>query len=67
MSAVRLAFERCVQPVAVVWHWLRRLSGDDAYDVYAAHAHRHGQVPLPARDFWLDALRRRYDRVSRCC
>lgn len=55
------------QQAATLWRYLRRVSGDDAYEVYATHARRAGQAPLSASDFWLDALRRRYDRINRCC
>lgn len=51
------------------WDFLRRLSGDDAYDCYLAHmrrAHPHG-VTLSRRDFELDRQQRKWSRMSRCC
>jgi Selenoprotein, putative len=60
------------------WIWLRQVSGDAAYDNYlrslrraAAHDSlartRASGEPLSRADFYLDALRRRYSTVSRCC
>jgi uncharacterized short protein YbdD (DUF466 family) len=44
---------------------LRELSGDSAYDRYAA---RVGEGPrLSREEFFLDSLRRRYSRPTRCC
>jgi Selenoprotein, putative len=60
------------------WAWLRQVTGDAAYENYlrsirraaagrsAAPAHA-GCAPLSRADFYLDALRRRYSTVSRCC
>jgi uncharacterized short protein YbdD (DUF466 family) len=60
------------------WIWLRQVSGDAAYDNYL-HSLRRADVcdsaprtqprtaPLSRADFYLDALRRRYSSVSRCC
>ncbi len=50
--------------LAAVWRFLREVSGDRAYEVYAE---RWGRAALSPRDFYLDSLKRRYDRVSRCC
>lgn len=47
------------------WRFLRELSGDSAYDRYAA---RVGEGPrLSREEFFLDSLRRRYSRPTRCC
>jgi putative selenoprotein len=56
------------------WLWLRQVSGDAAYENYLRCA---GRRTLPAEhsaarllspvEFYLDALRRRYSSVSRCC
>lgn len=60
------------------WVWLRQVSGDAAYDNYL-HSLRRADAcdspaptrahtaPLSRADFYLDALRRRYSSVSRCC
>lgn len=51
------------------WAALRRASGDDAYERYLAHQRRHhpGSAPLSARAFYVEALRRKWSGVSRCC
>ena len=61
-----------------VWVWLRQVSGDAAYDNYLRSMRRSAaydslaspdaaRAPLSRADFYLDALRRRYSTVSRCC
>jgi hypothetical protein len=50
--------------LAAAWRFVREVSGDAAYDTYARGA---GEAAVSREAFWLDALRRRYDRVSRCC
>jgi len=52
--------------------WFRQVLGDAAYENYLRSANRHltkpgGAKPLTAEEFYLDALRRRYSGVSRCC
>lgn len=53
------------------WWWLRQMSGDAAYENYLRHApSRDRSGPdsrLTREEFYLDALRRRYSDVSRCC
>jgi uncharacterized short protein YbdD (DUF466 family) len=51
------------------WAWLRRLSGDDAYERYRAHqVHEHPGAPLMnRREFCADEERRKWGGVSRCC
>ena len=51
---------------ARAWWWLRAMSGDDAYDVFVSRLGRRG--PAPTRgEFYVDGLRRKYSRLSRCC
>ncbi|MGA8673715.1 MAG: CstA-like transporter-associated (seleno)protein [Candidatus Acidiferrales bacterium] len=61
-----------------VWAWIRQVSGDAAYENYLCSMRRtaayDSQASMQARsellsraDFYLDALRRRYSSVSRCC
>jgi len=51
--------------VRAAWRFLREWSGDAAYDRYVAHA---GAGPrLGREEFFLDSLRRRYSRPTRCC
>ncbi len=47
-----------------LWAFLRLWSGDADYDVYRA---RVDGPALSREEFWLESLKRRYDRVSRCC
>lgn len=54
------------------WWWLRQVTGDSSYDNYLRSAARRGncsQQPLllSPGEFYLDQLRRRYSRPSRCC
>jgi hypothetical protein len=48
-----------------LWHRLREWSGDAAYETYLAR--RGDGPPLSREAFYLDSLRRRYSRPSRCC
>jgi uncharacterized short protein YbdD (DUF466 family) len=54
-----------------LWSWLRQVSGDAAYENYFRRARpRYGESRvrvLSREEFYLDALRRRYTGVSRCC
>ena len=54
-------------PLRRAWGWLRLVSGDSAYDAYAARARARSQPPPSREEFWLDSLRRRYSGISRCC
>lgn len=74
---------RGVKVTRAVWWFLRQVSGDAAYENYLRSQQRKGasaprgicEAPagnLPTRvlsreEFYLDALRRRYSAVSRCC
>ena len=49
----------------LLWLRLREWSGDADYDTYLARA-RGGEV-LDRSTFYLDSLRRRYERPNRCC
>jgi uncharacterized short protein YbdD (DUF466 family) len=53
--------------VSALWSWLREVSGDAAYESYLRSARRSATQPLSREEFYLDALRRRYGGVSRCC
>ncbi len=62
-----------------IWSWLRQVSGDAAYDNYlrstrraearagSCAMHATATRPLTRAEFYLDALRRRYSSISRCC
>jgi uncharacterized short protein YbdD (DUF466 family) len=72
-----------IQTIAIriprtMWVWLRQVSGDAAYDNYLRSMRRSAacdlpvlagsaHTPLSREDFYLDALRRRYSTISRCC
>jgi hypothetical protein len=56
-----------------MWAWLRQVTGDAAYENYLRSMHRMAagdpqapasSQPLSRRDFYLDAVRRRYSTVS---
>ena len=48
-----------------LWRFLREASGDAAYETYV---HRAAPGPrLTREEFYLDGLRRRYERAGRCC
>lgn len=64
LAARARAPRRALRALARAWRFVREVSGDAAYETYARHA---GDGALSREEFWLDALRRRYDRVSRCC
>lgn len=49
----------------LLWRRLREWSGDLAYETYLARP-REGK-PLGREAFYLDSLRRRYARPTRCC
>lgn len=56
----------------VLWWFLRQVSGDAAYENYlrrqcAVHKGAMRDAILSRQEFYLDALRRRYSGVSRCC
>ena len=48
------------------WAWLRAVSGDDAYEAYVSRTAGRGAAPTRA-EFYVDELRRKYSRLSRCC
>ena len=50
-----------------VWGFLQGVMGDQAYERYLDATARRGGTPLSPRDFYLDAVKRRYSTVSRCC
>jgi uncharacterized short protein YbdD (DUF466 family) len=60
---------RAAQRVQRAWAWLRRISGDDAYERYRAHqlACHPGTLVLDRRSFCAEEQRRKWSGVSRCC
>jgi len=55
--------------LSAFWHWLRAVSGDDAYERYLAHhASAHGNAaPLSRRAFYEAELQRKWSGINRCC
>ncbi|MFZ0820925.1 MAG: CstA-like transporter-associated (seleno)protein [Candidatus Acidiferrales bacterium] len=61
--------------VARLWWAVRQIFGDAAYENYLRSARARDETtqggsasaPLSPAEFYLDSLRRRYSRVSRCC
>lgn len=51
--------------LGVLWQRLREWSGDSAYETYLTRA--GAGKPLDRKAFYLDFLRRRYSRPTRCC
>jgi len=51
-----------------VWRGVREWSGDAAYEIYLRSAEKNGcVVRLSREEFYVEQLKRRYSRVSRCC
>ncbi len=52
-----------------LWHYLRHVTGDDAYERYVAHqnlAHA-GETPLTRQQFFKMRQDEKWSKVSRCC
>jgi hypothetical protein len=50
-----------------LWRGLREWSGDAAYERYLRSSAQSSGPALSEKQFYLDQLRRRYSRPSRCC
>jgi uncharacterized short protein YbdD (DUF466 family) len=48
---------------------LRELTGDDAYERYVIHHHRHhaGDALLSRRAFYMAEQQRKWNGIKRCC
>jgi uncharacterized short protein YbdD (DUF466 family) len=55
--------------LANLWRWLRRVSGDDAYELYVAHLHTaHPGQALPSRNqFYRQREAAKWSGINRCC
>ncbi len=72
-------FVKAIRAAAQVWWAVRQIFGDAAYENYLRSFNPRGEsafgatptgassTPLSRADFYLDSLRRRYSRISRCC
>ena len=52
-----------------LWHYLRQVTGDDAYERYVAHqqAAHAGEAPLTRQQFFKKRQDEKWSKVSRCC
>ncbi len=53
----------------IVWHGLRSVVGDDAYERYLDHLQRKhsGARPLDRAAFYRGELEQRWSKANRCC
>ena len=60
---------RCGQLLVAGWRFVRRLSGDDAYERYLQqHAeHGHQEPPLSRKAFFRQWQDGKWKGVKRCC
>jgi Uncharacterized small protein len=54
-----------------LWHGLRKITGDDAYERYLAHWRTHhaddGSTPLDRKAFYKAEQMRKWNGMRRCC
>jgi hypothetical protein len=50
-----------------LWSYLRAVSGESAYEIYARHLARSNTPPPSRQAFYLETLQRKYSTPSRCC
>lgn len=59
------------QRLRSVWHFIQRLTGEDAYQRYLEHWRReHGPAdgpPLDRRSFYIAEQQRKWNGPNRCC
>ena len=54
--------------ITTLWQGLREWSGDAAYETYVRCAVRQQAARVLSREeFYVEQLKRKYSRVSRCC
>lgn len=65
VGALHLARAR----IGALWQYLRRVSGDDAYERYVAHlrACHPDATPLSAGEYFRRRHEEKWSRPSRCC
>ncbi|MFN0038968.1 MAG: YbdD/YjiX family protein [Burkholderiales bacterium] len=51
------------------WHYLREVTGDDAYERYVAHQKKvhPEETPMSQRDYFKCRQDEKWSKVSRCC
>ncbi len=66
---MRGAAMRVARAARRLWRGLREWSGDAAYERYLESLGRRPAAapPLSREEFYLDQLRKRYARLTRCC
>jgi uncharacterized short protein YbdD (DUF466 family) len=57
---------------ALIWRWLRQMSGDDAYERYLMHfescsEHQSGKLPLSRKAFFKQWQDGKWNGNNRCC
>lgn len=50
-----------------LWWFVRRLSGDDAYEEYLRSHACDSHPPLTRREFYLREQESKWSRIQRCC
>jgi uncharacterized short protein YbdD (DUF466 family) len=52
-----------------LWRYIRRVSGDDAYDRYLCHQTQchPGEPPLSRQEFFKREQERQWGGIRRCC
>jgi len=51
-------------------HWIRAMTGEDAYERYLAHWRDHHEgdgVPLDRKTFYKQQQDRKWSGINRCC
>jgi hypothetical protein len=75
----RNIFTKAMHAAAQMWWAVRQIFGDAAYENYLRSFTPRGEsvsgttpvgassAPLSPAEFYLDSVRRKYSRISRCC
>jgi uncharacterized short protein YbdD (DUF466 family) len=55
--------------LATLWHWVRTLATDDAYERYLEQHERehHDHAPLDRREFYVKQQNNKWSGIQRCC
>lgn len=65
---MRRARDELLRGMRHVWQGLREWCGDAAYERYVQCVKRgDGGEPVTAAEFYVEELKRKYSRPSRCC
>lgn len=68
-SAFRHLFGRVRAAARRAWHFVREVSGDDAYERYLQHHSRAhaGERPMNRKEYIRFRDEQKWNRISRCC